>query len=175
MKKLLFIPLLFCALLCIAQNRVTVSPGTPMERAVSGHYAGWVNGELSTYGGCDFPDIPCADGGKKVYYPKAYGASVQVPDGTVYIGGMNATSSLSECQFINAADGASTPITSLPKALASVSIGQTAPMPPAVLNPFKPIAGFGSVGPIWRSSPSRPHWNWTASPGMACCWMWQPP
>ena len=117
MKKLLFIPLLFCALLCIAQNRVTVSPGTPMERAVSGHYAGWVNGELSTYGGCDFPDIPCADGGKKVYYPKAYGASVQVPDGTVYIGGMNATSSLSECQFINAADGASTPITSLPKAL----------------------------------------------------------
>ncbi|MBR5593430.1 MAG: sodium/solute symporter [Bacteroidaceae bacterium] len=117
MKKLLFIPLLFCALLCIAQNRVTVSPGTPMERAVSGHYAGWVNGELSTYGGCDFPDIPCADGGKKVYYPKAYGASVQVPDGTVYIGGMNTTSSLSECQFINAADGASTPITSLPKAL----------------------------------------------------------
>ena len=88
-----------------------------MGKAVSGHYAGWIKGELATYGGCNFPDVPCADGGQKVYYPKAYGASVQVPDGAVYLGGMDATASISECLFINAADGTSTPITPLPKGL----------------------------------------------------------
>ena len=117
MKKILFLPLLICTMLCMAQNRVTVSPAVPMEKAVSGHYAGWIKGELATYGGCNFPDIPCADGGQKVYYPKAYGASVQVPEGAVYLGGMDATASISECLFINATDGTSTPITPLPKGL----------------------------------------------------------
>ena len=117
MKRLLFIPLLFCALFCMAQNKVSVSPAKPMDKAVSGHYAGWINGELSTYGGCDFPDIPCADGGQKVYYPKAYGASVQVPGGVVYLGGMDAQASLSECVFISAKDSTVTAITPLPKAL----------------------------------------------------------
>ena len=117
MKKILFLTLLFCSVLSIAQNRVSVSPAQPLDKAVSGHYASWIKGELATYGGCNFPDIPCADGGQKAYYPQAYGASVQVPGGTVYIGGMDATSSLSECWFINADDGTQTPIASLPKAL----------------------------------------------------------
>lgn len=68
----------------IAHNKVSVSPAQPLDKAVSGHYAGWINGSLSTYGGCNFPDIPCADGGQKVYYPQAYGASVHVPDGVVF-------------------------------------------------------------------------------------------
>lgn len=101
----------------IAQNRVTVQPATPLDRAVSGHYAGWIKGELATYGGCNFPDVPCADGGEKVYYPCAYGASVQVPGGVVYIGGMDNAGSLDGCTFINAADGTETTIASLPKGL----------------------------------------------------------
>ncbi|MBR5478406.1 MAG: hypothetical protein IKV19_08230, partial [Bacteroidaceae bacterium] len=109
--------LLLCSILGIAQNKVSVSPAQPLDKAVSGHYAGWINGSLSTYGGCNFPDIPCADGGQKVYYPRAYGASVQLPDGAVYLGGMDATSSLCECLFINATDGTSTSIASLPVAL----------------------------------------------------------
>ena len=117
MKKHIFLSLLLCSVLCTAQNKVSVSPALPMEKAVSGHYAGWVNGELTTYGGCNFPDVPCADGGQKVYYPRAYGASVQVPGGTVYLGGMDAVSSLGECLFLNAADGTSKPIASLPKGL----------------------------------------------------------
>ena len=104
-------------MLGIAQNKVTVSPAQPLDKAVSGHYASWTNGSLSTYGGCNFPDVPCADGGQKVYYPRAYGASVQVPEGAVYLGGMDSTSSLSECMFINATDGTTTPIASLPVAL----------------------------------------------------------
>ena len=108
---------LLCTLLSMAQNRVTVTPAAPMDKAVSGHYAGWLNGSLSVYGGCNFPDVPCADGGQKVYYPRAYGASVQVPGGVVYLGGMNANGSLSECEFISSTDETATPIASLPKPL----------------------------------------------------------
>ena len=118
MKRILFLPLiLLCSLLCMGQNRVSVTPAMPMDNAVSGHYAAWQMGGLSTYGGCNFPDVPCADGGQKVYYPKAYGASVQVPGGAVYLGGMDATTSLSDCTFLSATDGSSTPIASLPKPL----------------------------------------------------------
>ncbi len=104
-------------MLGMAQNKVSVSPAAPMGNAVSGHYAGWIKGGLATYGGCNFPDVPCADGGQKVYYPRAYGASVQVPGGAVYLGGMDATASLSECVFINASDSAVTRIAPLPEAL----------------------------------------------------------
>jgi len=117
MKRTLLLPLLLCSLLCMGQNRVSVTPAMPMDNAVSGHYAAWQMGELSTYGGCNFPDVPCADGGQKVYYPKAYGASVQVPGGAVFLGGMDATASLSDCTFLSATDGSSTPIASLPKPL----------------------------------------------------------
>ena len=75
--------------LCYAQNNIIVSPAGEMERAVSGHFAGIVDGQLKTWGGCNFPDVPCAEGGQKVFYPKAYGASVAVPEGTVYLGGLN--------------------------------------------------------------------------------------
>ena len=91
-----------------AQNNIIVTPTGKMERAVSGHFAGIVDGQLTTWGGCNFPDVPCADGGQKVFYPKAYGASVAVPEGTVYIGGqtpsdspsMGSTTSLAEVSFI---------------------------------------------------------------------------
>ncbi len=79
--------------LCTGQNQVVVTPAGEMPRAVSGHFAGMANGKLHTWGGCNFPDIPCADGGQKVYYPKAYGASVTVPEGTVYIGGLGESGS----------------------------------------------------------------------------------
>ena len=104
-------------MLSIAQNRISVSQAQPLDKAVSGHYAAWTDDGLATYGGCNFPDVPCADGGQKVYYPRAYGASIQVPGGAVYLGGMDSASSISECLFIDASDGTSTPITSLPVGL----------------------------------------------------------
>ena len=79
---------LFCGL-SWGQNHIVVTPAGKMERAVSGHFAGIVDGQLTTWGGCNFPDVPCADGGQKVFYPKAYGASVTVPGETIYIGGMD--------------------------------------------------------------------------------------
>ena len=116
-KSILFLSVLLCSMLGMAQNRVTVSPATPLDNAVSGHYAGWINGELSVWGGCNFPDVPCADGGEKVYYPRAYGASVQVPGGVIYIGGMDAMTAYAECTFYSDKDGQPTPLASLPKAL----------------------------------------------------------
>lgn len=91
MRKHVILYLLFsfvCGLI-FGQNNIIVTPAGEMDRAVSGHFAGIVDGKLKTWGGCNFPDVPCADGGKKVFYPKAYGASVTVPEGTVYIGGTN--------------------------------------------------------------------------------------
>lgn len=69
-------------------------------------------------GGCNFPNKPAADGGEKIYYqdvyglnltdydanwkkvgqlpfPLAYGASVETPDGTFFIGGNHANGSVS--------------------------------------------------------------------------------
>ncbi len=89
-KHILPILLLFISLgQSWAQNHIVVTPAGRMERAVSGHFAAIVDGKLTTWGGCNFPDVPCADGGQKVFYPKAYGASVTVPGETIYIGGMD--------------------------------------------------------------------------------------
>ena len=91
MKKHILLYLLF-SLVCgysFGQNNIIVTPAGKMERAVSGHFAGLVDGKLTTWGGCNFPDVPCADGGQKVFYPKAYGASVPVPGEAIYIGGMD--------------------------------------------------------------------------------------
>lgn len=79
--------------ICQGQGNFIVTPAGEMERPVSGHFAGIVDGQLTIRGGCNFPDIPCADGGQKVFYPKAYGASVTVPEGTVYIGGTDGNNS----------------------------------------------------------------------------------
>ena len=119
MKRTLLLSFLLCSLLSMGQNRVSVSPATPMNEAVSGHYAGWLQGKLTTWGGCNFPDVPCADGGQKVYYPRAYGASVQVPGGVIYIGGMDATTVYSDCTFYSDKDGQPTTLASLPKGLAN--------------------------------------------------------
>ena len=71
----------------------------PMRQAVSGHYAGWIQNQLWTWGGCNFPDKPCADGGEKKFYPQAYGASVQIGDGVLFLGGQCGPSSLTTCEF----------------------------------------------------------------------------
>ena len=68
-KKISIIIILFIGT-CWAQNRIVVTPAGEMERAVSGHFAGIEDGKLVTWGGCNFPDTPCADGGQKVFYPK---------------------------------------------------------------------------------------------------------
>lgn len=92
--------------------------GANLSQGVSAPYAGVIDGNLVVAGGCNFPNIPAVDGGKKVYYndvfmlnlsdassgwkrigsmpfPAAYGVSIAVKRGLVCIGGMNDYGSLS--------------------------------------------------------------------------------
>lgn len=46
------------------------------QKGVSALYAGVVDGNLLIAGGCNFPYVPVADGGKKVYYQDVYAASL---------------------------------------------------------------------------------------------------
>ena len=94
-------------------------PDYPLPKGVSAPFAGFIGDWLVVAGGCNFPDIPASEGGKKVYYsqgyaldthaaspqwfplpdlpyPVAYGASVETPQGLVCIGGMNADSCLTQ-------------------------------------------------------------------------------
>ncbi|WP_373834128.1 cyclically-permuted mutarotase family protein, partial [Bacteroides heparinolyticus] len=115
------------------------------ELGVSACFAGVVNGRLLMAGGCNFPDVPAADGGRKRYYrgiyaaplpadsvllwrkvgelpmPLAYGASVPTADGLICIGGMNAEGSTAGvCRISLTGDGKSVriePLPSLPYAL----------------------------------------------------------
>ena len=117
MKKYLLMLLVLCPLLCLGQNRVSVTATPPMRNAVSGHYAGWIMGKLWTWGGCNFPDVPCADGGEKKYYPIAYGASVPVPGGVAILGGTDGITSFDKCEFYSSSDMNFAQIASLPKGL----------------------------------------------------------
>jgi N-acetylneuraminate epimerase len=91
-----------------------------IEKGVSACFAGTADGMLIMAGGCNFPDVPAADGGKKKYYRGiyaaeitdrlqlewqqvgqlptacAYGVSVQTADGMLCIGGNNADESLTQ-------------------------------------------------------------------------------
>lgn len=109
--------LVLCPLLCLGQNRVSVTATPPMRDAVSGHYAGWIMGKLWTWGGCNFPDVPCADGGEKKYYPIAYGASVPVPGGVAILGGTDGITSFDKCEFYSSSDMNFAEIAPLPKGL----------------------------------------------------------
>lgn len=100
-----------------------------MAQGVSACYAGSIGHTLVMAGGCNFPDVPAADGGAKRYYqgiyaappssndqlswkrigtlpvPAAYGASVSAGDGIICIGGMNGEGSLRDVFRISLAEG----------------------------------------------------------------------
>ena len=87
-------------------------PNHPIPHGVSAPFAGVINDWIIVAGGCNFPDIPAAEGGKKVYYSEiyainmkekskgwkligrlpnsaAYGATVSIGDNLYFIGGEN--------------------------------------------------------------------------------------
>lgn len=98
-----------------AQKSGNHVPDYPIRKGVSAPFAGFVDSVLIVAGGCNFPEKPAAEGGRKVYYsqiyslipgstsvqwqeqtplpiPVAYGASIETPNGLVCIGGMNTDS-----------------------------------------------------------------------------------
>ena len=117
MKGILSVLCFFCSMLCMGQNTVRTDSTPPLQEPVSGHYAGWIRNGLWTWGGCNFPDVPCADGGRKVFYPMAYGASVDVGKGVFVLGGTDGLTSFSRCFFYRTQEGARQDVPSLPKGL----------------------------------------------------------
>ena len=96
------------------------------KQGVSAPFAGYFNHTLWVAGGCNFPEVPAAEGGKKEFYADifalenpdhansqwkkvgqlpqklAYGVSVNVPHGMVCIGGTDGKSSHAESYLIHA-------------------------------------------------------------------------
>lgn len=87
-------------------------PNHPIPHGVSAPFAGVINDWIIVAGGCNFPDIPAAEGGKKAYYSEiyainmkekskgwkligrlpncvAYGATVSIGNNLYFIGGEN--------------------------------------------------------------------------------------
>lgn len=97
---------------------LAVSESNGMREGVSGAFGGVVGRRVIVAGGCNFPGLPAAEGGEKVYYDRiyvlqdsgqgeaewvragglpvkvAYGAAVSLPQGIVCIGGRNEAASL---------------------------------------------------------------------------------
>lgn len=95
--------------------RYETFPDFPVKDGVSAPFAGICGQVLLVAGGCNFPNIPAAEGGKKAYYKEvwgldlsnnqwmkvgylphkvAYGTCVSVSEGVICIGGMNEKKSL---------------------------------------------------------------------------------
>lgn len=102
-------------------------PDYPVPGGVSAPFAGFAGRWLIVAGGCNFPGVPAAEGGQKVYYPQmyaldmtdtaavwhavgelplpvAYGASAETEKGLVCIGGQCADSCLTRVFRIEPAD-----------------------------------------------------------------------
>ncbi len=103
--------LLLAATLTLCLAAQTSLPDYPDTLGVSAPFAGMVGDRLIVAGGCNFPDVPAADGGTKAYrtdvyalaadggqwerlayLPEAlaYGASVETEEGLLCLGGSNA-------------------------------------------------------------------------------------
>lgn len=113
-------------------------PDARFAQGVSASYAGVSDTLVWWAGGCNFPDTPAADGGKKVYYdvvlvaplrarsgqwrvagrlPRAaaYGVGIGLPDGLLCIGGASASGPLADVWRLSlAADGRSLVCDTLP-------------------------------------------------------------
>lgn len=118
------------------QNAAMSFPDFPHAKGVSAPFAGFVGDRLIVAGGCNFPDVPAAEGGKKKFYDTvyaidvdvrnsrwqclsslpfsvAYGVSVATEKGLVCIGGQNEQGTL-EHVFLLKANGQTISLPSLP-------------------------------------------------------------
>lgn len=110
------------------------------EQGVAASFAGRCGHAILVAGGCNFPDVPAAEGGSKVFYDKvflmenpladgaqwreagllpkaaAYGVSLTVPEGVVCIGGTDGVQSFSDVYLLTVKEGSvkACPMPSLP-------------------------------------------------------------
>ena len=128
-------------------NDVTIEPLPSLAvngpEGVSAPFAGRIADKLVVAGGCNFPDMPAAQGGKKMFYDQvfgltdplsgeggwaelgslpvaaAYGVSINVSEGLLCIGGTDGSQSLDNVWLLSERNGGIDvrPLTPLPVAL----------------------------------------------------------
>lgn len=136
-KFLLFVLALLSTVISLAET--TLTPSTPLvvsnNEGLAAFYCGTVGGEVCVAGGANFPDVPCAEGGRKHFYDEirvlrngqwqvvgrlpfavAGGASATTSDGVLCVGGQDSLGLHSEA-FIITADYKIRMLPSLPVAL----------------------------------------------------------
>lgn len=118
---------------CGRSTEVVQLPSLPGS-GLSGLYAGEIGGALYVAGGCNFPDKPVTEGGKKVFHsdvwklngeewvkagelpePCAYGAYISTDEGLMILGGANSEGTLDAAWLLTAEDISTLP--ALPKPL----------------------------------------------------------
>lgn len=150
-------------------RKIDFRPLAPLEVAggqgVSAAYSGVADGSMLVAGGCNFPDIPAADGGTKRYYDQvfryddarnrwtcvgrlphasAYGASVTTPDGIVCLGGTDGSCSLDDVFLLTLKDG--------------LSVTKALPRLPVALENLAGAYGDGYIYVAGGQTGSRPNY-----------------
>lgn len=124
-------------------------PDYPVPGGVSAPFAGMVGNYMVVGGGCNFPDVPAADGGVKRFYSSlyaldmarpdsgwqalpdlpqalAYGAAAETDEGLVCVGGMDADSAVTRAFLIESQPG--------PDSMAAWGFRDLPPLPVAIDN-----------------------------------------
>jgi len=121
MKKICIAGAAAATVCCTSPVKVTRMQDLPDPLGRSGHYAAEVNGRLMVAGGCNFPDVPVREGGRKAFYkdvhalregewtlvaelpePSAYGAFFNIGDKLVIAGGANSSGTLKTVVSVSA-------------------------------------------------------------------------
>ena len=118
-------------------NQVVISTLSPLttecRQGVSGAFSGMIGGDPVVAGGCNFPNLPAAQGGEKIYYQEiyrltgnqwdkigklpvatAYGVSATTPEGILCVGGTNGKEDFRSAYLIRHKHGNAAEICSLP-------------------------------------------------------------
>ena len=151
-------------------------PDYPVPGGVSAPFAGMVGNYMVVGGGCNFPDVPAADGGVKRFLQQplclgygsarqrlavlpdlpqalAYGATAETDEGLVCVGGMDADSAVTRAFLIESQPG--------PDSVAAWGFRDLPPLPVAIDNGAAASVDGGSLcngrKPVrWRSCPLCP-------------------
>ena len=138
-------------------NTVSVQPLAPLtvgsSQGVSAPFAATIAGKTYVAGGCNFPDVPAADGGTKVMYdsifvlhdggqwqcagrlpfPVAYGATLTIGETMLCIGGNDGTSTLDKMLVL------------VPGEKEGIAVRKTVPLPIPLENlaaAYDPTGGY---------------------------------
>lgn len=97
LREIVGIGLILMCLTCGAGTRILVRPSIPLAKEMKGHYAANIRGTFTTWGGYWKEYNAYVGDTVERYGHYAFGTSVDVAEGAIYIGGMNAEGATGLC------------------------------------------------------------------------------